>query len=98
MARAYNGGMQRYVVHFSGRVQGVGFRYTAARIAAGHPVAGFVENLDDGRVRLVAEGETEALDAFVESILARMEGYVKNHTLGREAATGEFGGAFVVRQ
>ena len=41
---------------FHGRVQGVGFRYTTHRIARGFPVTGFVRNLTDGTVELVACG------------------------------------------
>ena len=42
--------------YFSGRVQGVGFRYTSRNIAINYDVTGFVRNLPDGRVELVAEG------------------------------------------
>jgi len=93
--------MKRYTVHFSGRVQGVGFRYTTTRIAANHPAAGVVENLPDGRVRLVIEGEPGHLDALVDAILVRMAGYVKDHTIDRSDPSGEFGlpepGGVVVR-
>ncbi|MDG2128819.1 MAG: acylphosphatase [Fuerstiella sp.] len=44
----------------TGNVQGVGFRWTTNRIAAGHPVTGFVRNLSDGRVELVVSGNEEA--------------------------------------
>ncbi len=41
----------------SGRVQGVGFRYTAKGVAQRFAVTGFVRNLSDGRVELVVEGD-----------------------------------------
>ena len=41
-------------VYFSGRVQGVGFRFTTLQVAKEFEVAGFVSNLPDGRVRLEA--------------------------------------------
>ena len=55
-------------VVYRGRVQGVGFRATARQIARGHAVSGFVRNLDDGRVELMARGETGAVDAFLDEV------------------------------
>jgi len=49
----------RYFV--SGRVQGVGYRYFVAREAERLGVAGFVRNLPDGRVEVVAEGTDDAM-------------------------------------
>ena len=59
---------QRMTVFYSGRVQGVGFRYTVKSITTGYEVTGTVRNLDDGRVELIAEGEREELDAFRQAI------------------------------
>lgn len=56
-------------VFYSGRVQGVGFRYSVKRIASGFEVTGWVKNLPDGRVELQASSlEEEELDAFLEDI------------------------------
>jgi acylphosphatase len=55
-------------VFYEGRVQGVGFRYTARRVAAGFDVAGFVRNLPDGRVELVASGDDEEVDGFLAAV------------------------------
>jgi acylphosphatase len=71
-------------------VQGVGFRFTTRRIAAGHPVRGYVKNLPDGRVELVAEGEPEALEAFLAEMADRMSGYIRGVTQESGPATGEF--------
>ena len=91
----------RYTVHFSGQVQGVGFRYTTERVAKGFRVAGFVQNLHDGRVRAVAEGDREELDRFVRAVCDRMAGYVSNHHIEQSPATSEFGtpgtGSFGIR-
>lgn len=43
-------------IYFSGRVQGVGFRYQATRIARSLGLTGYVKNLWDGRVELEAQG------------------------------------------
>lgn len=55
-------------VFYEGRVQGVGFRYTARRVAAGFDVAGYVRNLPDGRVELLASGEPAEVDDFLAAL------------------------------
>ena len=55
----------RIEAYFSGHVQGVGFRFTSIDIAERFPeIAGFVRNLADGRVEVVAEGPEEQVGAF----------------------------------
>ena len=83
--------MSRYTVHFTGRVQGVGFRFTATNVARRFDVAGYVQNLPDGRVRLVAEGAPGELDRLVEAVNEAMSRYINQHTVEQSAATGEFG-------
>lgn len=68
---------QHAIVHFQGRVQGVGFRYLVLQVAREFDVAGFVQNLTDGRVLVEVEGEPEALDAFIAAIGEKMEGYIR---------------------
>ena len=87
---------QRREVFFAGDVQGVGFRYTAQRIAAGCSVTGFVRNLRDGRVQLVLEGQAQEIDSFLATLQARMHGYVRSATFDEVVPTGEFSG-FEVR-
>ncbi|MFP4540200.1 MAG: acylphosphatase [Opitutales bacterium] len=65
------------VIHFSGRVQGVGFRYETRRVAQGFEVAGVVENLLDGRVRLEIEGLEEEARAFVRELQRQLEAYIR---------------------
>jgi acylphosphatase len=63
--------MTRTIVTLSGIVHGVGFRYTALRIAARYPVAGTVRNVRAGeRVEIDVEGEAGVVEAFVTDILA----------------------------
>jgi acylphosphatase len=59
---------QRVTQLYSGRVQGVGFRYTVKTLVTGFEVTGTVCNLSDGRVELIAEGVKEELDAFLQAI------------------------------
>jgi len=83
---------ERRVVHFEGTVQGVGFRYTTVRIAGYHEVAGTVRNLPDGRVEVLAEGEPEALDAFLDEVRDRMGRYIRRATQQTAEATGQYQG------
>lgn len=68
--------MIRKTVHYSGRVQGVGFRFTAQRLAGSHAVGGYVRNLPDGRVELVAEGEADEVNNLLGDIAERMRDYI----------------------
>ena len=68
--------------HFSGRVQGVGFRYTVYQVAKEFEVSGYVQNLSDGRVRLEAEGER------VEEILLIRKNSEDTHVFERLEAVG----------
>ena len=65
------------VVHFSGRVQGVGFRYVTARTAREFDVAGPVRNLPDGRVRLDAVGRPDEVKAFIDELTDRMSDFIR---------------------
>jgi acylphosphatase len=52
-----------------GDVQGVGYRFFAQRAAARHQVVGYVKNLDDGRVEVLAEGPAPQVEAFKHELL-----------------------------
>jgi acylphosphatase len=82
--------MIRRTSHFSGHVQGVGFRYTARDVAGKFAVRGYVRNLPDGQVQLVAEGEPDEIDRFLERLGEKMEGFIKQRTDSDSPATGEF--------
>lgn len=81
---------QRREVIYSGRVQGVGFRWTARQIAQTHAVTGFVRNLDDGRVQLVVEGQAGEIDRFLASIAERMTDHIRQTHQAKSPATGQF--------
>ena len=55
-------------VHYEGRVQGVGFRFTVRQIASGFDITGSVRNLPDGRVELSAGGDADEVSAFLQAI------------------------------
>ena len=85
-----SGQPERRQVIYHGRVQGIGFRYTAAHIAQSHAVTGFVKNLDNGSVKLVAEGSPDVLDRFLAEIASRMRPNVRRADVTSSPATGEF--------
>jgi acylphosphatase len=78
-------------VTYWGKVQGVGFRYTASEIAHHYPVTGYVINLLDGQVELVAEGEANAVDAFLAAVAGKLAGYIKGHQQQDETPQGYAG-------
>jgi len=80
----------RQEVHFDGRVQGVGFRYTTRQVAVRFRVTGFVRNLPDGRVLLVTEGATDEIERFVAAVSAEMARYIRGVHRKTCLATGEF--------
>jgi len=56
------------VLVVSGRVQGVGFRWFTEREAVRRDIRGFVRNLEDGQVEILAQAHPSALEAFCECI------------------------------
>ncbi|MDD5128232.1 MAG: acylphosphatase [Candidatus Omnitrophica bacterium] len=64
-------------VYYSGRVQGIGFRYAVQEIAGSLKVSGWVKNLSDGRVEVLAEAEESALSSFLEQVNQRFSRYIK---------------------
>ena len=84
--------MTRKTLYFSGMVQGVGFRYTAHRLAQGREVTGYVRNLPDGRVEMVAEGKPEQIDGLVEAVHQALRSCIHDASCSESPATGEFRG------
>lgn len=61
----------------SGRVQGVGFRATAHQKAGQLGVTGWVKNLANGNVELVAEGERSKVNKYIESIQYGLSPFIR---------------------
>ena len=84
-------GKKRIHIFYSGRVQGVGFRFTAEQVALSLGIVGWVQNLPDGRVEAVAEGEEAKLVLFLEKIKnGPMKPYIRGAAVEWEKASGGF--------
>ncbi|MBN1846702.1 MAG: acylphosphatase [Sedimentisphaerales bacterium] len=83
-------------IYYRGQVQGVGFRYTAVRTAANYDVSGYVRNLADGRVEVVAEGLDREIAAFLADLEEAMAGCIRGRQEQDAPASGHYRG-FTVR-
>jgi acylphosphatase len=79
----------RLTAFFSGSVQGVGFRYTTQSIASRLSVSGYVKNLTDGRVELVAEGERTEIEQLLSEIRSELGAGIQNVDTKWDAPAGE---------
>ncbi|MDA7980207.1 MAG: acylphosphatase [Pirellulales bacterium] len=86
----------RQHIFFQGRVQGVGFRFTARSLAKDFTVTGFVRNLPNGEVELVAEGAAAELEGFLGALREEMSHNITSERVGQSVATNEFS-AFEIR-
>ena len=78
---------------YSGRVQGVGFRATVQGLARQTPgVAGYVRNLHDGRVELVAQGREEDVETLLDDIAHRLQRNIQSVDVTDGVAVGELNG------
>jgi acylphosphatase len=82
MARGSRGDRVRWEVHYAGHVQGVGFRFSVVSIARRYSVVGYVQNLPDGRVRLVAEGPHVEVRSLLRDVAAERGELI--HDVARE--------------
>jgi acylphosphatase len=73
-------------VFYSGSVQGVGFRYTAVDRAQDLGVGGWVKNLPDGRVEVVAQADEQVLQAFLERIKKDFSRVIRDERVSWESA------------
>ncbi len=65
-------------VYFSGNVQGVGFRYATRQMANQYHITGWVKNLRDGRVEMLAEGDRPEVEEFLKALLQGMDRYISD--------------------
>lgn len=79
-------------LYYSGHVQGVFFRATAQNIASGLAVSGYVMNLPDGRVKLVAEGRPAELDLLEKTITQQKGENIQDVERDTRPATGQYDG------
>ena len=87
---------RRYLI--GGRVQGVGFRYFAHRIAERLGLGGWVRNLPDGRVESEAQGALNSLTAFESALQQGPRGAQVTHFEHTEISDEpDQGTAFVIR-
>jgi acylphosphatase len=80
----------RRTVHYNGRVQGVGFRYTACRVANQFDVTGYVKNLADGSVEVVAESHAGEVDGFLKDLQREMGTHIRTATSHEGSSTSEW--------
>jgi acylphosphatase len=83
-------------VVYSGRVQGVGFRWTCQSIARRHPVTGTVKNLSNGTVELFADGDVGDVHSFLAEIHQAMSGNIENVDIRSVQETVRFSGFRIV--
>jgi acylphosphatase len=83
---------------YSGRVQGVGFRYNAKSVASGYEVVGTVRNLPNGRVELIVEGEKVELEAFRQAVReSGMDHFVEDEVVSWSEPSNDFRGFEIAR-
>jgi acylphosphatase len=89
------GNAVRRHLHYSGHVQGVGFRYTVKNLAMRYNVLGYVKNLSDGSVEVVLEGPDDEIEGLLEDVNRKMKCFIRGLDQSRAPATGEFEQFFI---
>jgi acylphosphatase len=72
--------MKEAQILFSGRVQGVGFRYRTLQVLAPTKLTGSVRNLRDGRVELIVQGEPHQIEQALEQVRAELGGLIESES------------------
>ena len=81
---------KRLHVYYEGSVQGVGFRFTVERIASDLDIVGWVKNMPDGKVELLAEGRERQLSELLIQIKDNAPGYISRDIVDWQDDKGEF--------
>jgi acylphosphatase len=81
---------------FGGNVQGIGFRYTAHRIAVRYNLTGYVRNAPNGSVELHLQGHPKDIEGCLEDIKETFERYIKNVDIEDAAFNPEYD-SFMIR-
>ena len=81
---------KRAYIIYSGKVQGVGFRWATEAAANSAGLTGWVRNLPDGNVEVLCEGTERKINIFAEMIKKEMEHYIHLAKLSWQEPTGEF--------
>ena len=68
----------KWHIFFSGKVQGVGFRYTCYTLARRWGINGWVRNRSDGRVELFAEADGDSFSSFLSDLERHFLGYISS--------------------
>ena len=89
---------ERLQILYSGRVQGVGFRYSTKALATGFDVVGTVRNLADGRVELMIEGSRTELEEFRKAVQdSELGSLIRQEQINWSAAKNEFRGFEIIQ-
>ncbi len=77
-------------IFFSGRVQGIGFRFTSQTIACRYALCGFVRNLPDGRVELLLQGDEEDVENCISDIRESFSSNIRNMQIENEELSQQY--------
>ena len=77
-------------VYFVGAVQGVGFRFIARDLADKYRIKGWVMNLSDGRVKLVAQGSQKDLNSFLDGLKEKFKSHIADFKLQKKGPLDDY--------
>ncbi len=89
--------IERRRITYQGRVQGVGFRMTARRLASAYPIAGHVRNQEDGGVELIVEGVPDDVSSYLTALQREFGTMINNIHEEIEPSSDEPCAGFTIR-